>query len=70
MEDVENKGRRVTCPEACALLGCRKSHFSDLVKTGVLPAHRYGKLRAIWVHERDYAPSLNTSAAKNYVMER
>ena len=44
MEDVENKGRRLTCPEACALLGYRKSHFSDLVKTGVLPAHRHGKI--------------------------
>lgn len=67
MEDVENMGRRLTCPEACALLGCRKSHFYNLVKAGVLPAHRHGKLRGIWVYERDCEEYLKTCGAQKIV---
>ncbi len=70
MTDVEAMGRKLTCTEACILLGCRKSHFYNLVKTGVLPAHRHGKLRGIWVYERDCEEYLNTRAAKNCVMDR
>lgn len=70
MADVEDMGRKLTCHEACALLGCRKSHFYNLVKAGALPAHRHGKLRGIWVYERDCKAYLKTCDTHNCVMDR
>ena len=53
MEKVEEKGRKLNWRQACARLGCKKSHFYNLVNSGRLPAQRHGELRGIWVYEED-----------------
>lgn len=53
MEKVEEKGRKLNWRQACAKLGCKKSHFYNLVNSGRIPAQRYGELRGIWVYEKD-----------------
>lgn len=53
MEAVEEKGRKLNWRQACALLGCKKSHFYNLVNSGRIPAQRHGEMRGIWVYEGD-----------------
>lgn len=48
-----NKGRRLNWKQACEMLGCSKSHFYNLINEGKLPAVRYGKVRGVWVWEKD-----------------
>lgn len=52
------KGRKLNWRQACAKLGCKKSHFYNLVNSGRLPAQRHGELRGIWVYEEDCADYL------------
>ncbi|WP_234985111.1 helix-turn-helix transcriptional regulator, partial [Desulfobaculum bizertense] len=51
MEDM--KGRKLNWKHACDILNCSKSHFYNLVNAGKIPAFRIGKVRAIWVWEKD-----------------
>lgn len=53
METVEEKGRKLDWREACALLGCKKSHFYNLVNSGMLPAIRIGRIKGLRVYEAD-----------------
>lgn len=53
MEKVEEKGRKLDWREACALLGCKKSHFYNLVNSGILPAIRIGRIKGLRVYEAD-----------------
>lgn len=45
--------KKLNWREACALLGCKKSHFYNLVNSGQIPAQRFGAIRGVWVYERD-----------------
>lgn len=45
--------KRLNWREACAILGCKKSHFYNLINSGRIPAQRYGCLRGVWVYEKD-----------------
>lgn len=53
MTEVDEKGRKLNWREACALLGCKKSHFYQLVNSGILPAIRIGKIKGLRVYEAD-----------------
>lgn len=53
MADTDEKGQMLGCREACALLGCKKSHFYNLVNSGVLPAFRIGRRKGLRVYEVD-----------------
>lgn len=44
--------KRINWRQACALLGCSRSHFYRLVNSGELPAFRVGR-RGLWVYEAD-----------------
>ena len=50
---MEEKGKRLNWKQACDILGCSKSHFYNLVNQGKIPAHRYGRVRGMWVWEQD-----------------
>lgn len=43
----------VNWQQACAILGCSKSHFYNLVNAGSLPAIRNGKIRGVRVRRSD-----------------
>lgn len=43
----------VNWQQACAILGCSKSHFYNLVNAGALPAVRNGKIRGVRVRRTD-----------------
>ena len=51
--DTEERGRRLNWRQACALIGCSRSHFYNLVNSGVLPALRLGKIKGLRVYEAD-----------------
>lgn len=70
MASTEEKGRKLNYHEACAVLGCGKSHFYNLVKAGALPVLRHGKQRGIQVYERDCEAYLHAcDAQKNLCSE-
>lgn len=48
-----DKGRRLNWRQACAVLGCSRSHFYNLVNTGRLPAMRIGEVKGVRVYEED-----------------
>ncbi len=45
--------KKLNWREACAILGCKKSHFYNLINSGRIPAQRHGSLRGVWVYEKD-----------------
>lgn len=45
--------KKLNWREACSLLGCKKSHFYNLVNSGRLPSARHGAMRGVWVYEKD-----------------
>ena len=50
----ENRGRRLNWQQACDILGCRRTRFYGLVRSGRLPAYRtQGSKRGMWVYESD-----------------
>ncbi len=49
---------------ACALLGCKKSHFYNLVNTGVLPSQRCGAVRGVRVLASDCREYLRKKAER------
>lgn len=51
--ETEGKGRKLNWEQACKILGCKKSHFYNLVASGQIPGYRYGAVKGIWVFERD-----------------
>ena len=51
---AENQGRRLNWRQACDILGCRRTRFYALVRSGRLPAYRtQGSKRGMWVYEAD-----------------
>ena len=48
-----DKGRKLNWRQACAILGCGRSHFYEMVNSGTLPAYRIGGKRGLWVWEAD-----------------
>ena len=48
-----SEDKKLNWREACEVLGCKKSHFYNLVNSGRMPAHRHGALRGVWVYEKD-----------------
>lgn len=66
MSDRDERGRLVGWREACTILGCRKSHFYNLVNSGLLPAIRLGRRKGLRVYEADcqeYVRHLGSTAA-------
>lgn len=51
--DMGERGRMLGWREACTILGCQKTHFYDLVSSGVLPAIRLGRRKGLRVYEAD-----------------
>lgn len=45
--------KKLNWREACALLGCKKSHFYNLVNSGKIPAIRTGEIKGVRVLESD-----------------
>ena len=43
--------RLLNWQQVCKLLGCKRTHFYQLVNSGKLPAVRVGKLRGVRVEE-------------------
>ena len=52
--------KKLNWREACALLGCKKSHFYNLVNSGKIPAIRTGAIKGIRVFESDCMKYLQT----------
>ncbi len=44
---------RVDWQGACKILGCKKSHFYNLVNMGILPSERSGLVRGVRVYVED-----------------
>lgn len=53
MENSVNSEKKLNWREACALLGCKKSHFYNLVNSGKIPAVRTGEVKGVRVLESD-----------------
>ena len=54
MTENVDKGRKLNWRQACARIGCGKTQFYALVKSGRLPAFRLqGCRRGLWVYEAD-----------------
>lgn len=53
MNSGKDLGRKLNWRQACDVLGCSRSFFYNLVNTGLLPSRRYGRVKGIWVYERD-----------------
>lgn len=54
MNNTANKGRRLNWRQACEILGCGKTRFYALVRSGSLPAYRLeGSERGLWVYDLD-----------------
>ncbi|MDR2077144.1 MAG: excisionase family DNA-binding protein [Desulfovibrio sp.] len=51
--------------QVCKLLGCKRTHFYQLVNSGRLPAVRVGKLRGVRVEEDAVRRFLAACALKN-----
>ena len=50
----ESKGQRLNWRQACGILGCGRTRFYALVKSGRLPAYRtQGGKRGMWVYDAD-----------------
>ena len=50
----ESRGRKLNWQQACEVLGCRRTRFYALVRSGRLPAYRtQGSKRGMWVYEAD-----------------
>ncbi len=45
--------KKLNWREACAILGCKKSHFYNLINSGRIPVQRHGCSRGVWVYEKD-----------------
>lgn len=53
-DNGEAPGRRLNWRQACEILGCSKSHFYRLVRSGRLPAYKIqGVSRGMWFYESD-----------------
>jgi excisionase family DNA binding protein len=50
---MAEKEKRLNWQQACAFLGCSKTHFYRLVNSGELPAVRFGKTKGTMVRESD-----------------
>lgn len=48
---MEKRQKLLNWQQACKLLGCKRSHFYNLINSGKLPAIRVGELRGIRVEE-------------------
>lgn len=49
-----DRGRKLNWRQACALIGCGRSKFYELINSGKLRAFRpEGVLRGVWVWEED-----------------
>lgn len=53
METAEKKGRKLNWEQACKLLDCSRSHFYNLINSGVLPSVRLGRVKGVRVYEKD-----------------
>lgn len=53
MEGNNDSLKKLNWREACALLGCKKSHFYNLVNSGKIPAVRTGEIKGVRVLESD-----------------
>lgn len=53
MEKRAESEKKLNWREACAVLGCKKSHFYNLINSGRIPCQRYGDLRGVWVYKKD-----------------
>lgn len=62
MENTQER-RRLNWQQACAILGCGKSYFYNLVATGQLTGYRVGQ-RGLWVYEDDCKRLLRSTARK------
>ena len=60
MEQIEQIEKKLNWKEACELLGCKKSHFYNLVHTGKIPGYKFGMTRGVWVYEKDCLAYLNS----------
>jgi len=45
--------RTLNWRQTCALLGCSRSQFYNLINSGELPSHRNGRVKGIRVREVD-----------------
>lgn len=43
--------RLLNWEQACALLGCKRSYFYNLINSGILPAVRVGTIKGVRVYE-------------------
>lgn len=51
---MDARGKRLNWRQACELLGCKKTFFYALIRSGRLPAYRVaGSKRSLWVYEED-----------------
>ena len=61
---MERTEKRLNWRQACAILGCSRSHFYNLVNSGELPAERYGK------RDFDFIAENHSQWADRYHSER
>ncbi len=59
---MERTEKRLNWRQACAILGCSRSHFYNLVNSGELPAERYGRVKGVRVLEADCLRFKHTNA--------
>lgn len=52
--DTSAKGKRLNWRQACEIMGCGKTRFYRLVRSGALVAYNLqGAQRGLWVYEHD-----------------
>ncbi|WP_241160089.1 helix-turn-helix domain-containing protein [Desulfovibrio sp. ZJ369] len=60
-----DKGCKLNWRQACAMLGCSKRQFYNLVYSGILPAYRLaGSRRGLWIWEKDCRKLIQPVAEK------
>lgn len=58
---MSDKGKKLNWRQACEILGCKKSHFYNLVNSGQIPAQKHGVLRGVWVYQKELENYLNST---------
>lgn len=49
---MKDKGKKLNWQQACEILGCGRTKFYDMVRSGIIPGYRAGR-KGIWVYEDD-----------------
>lgn len=51
---MNGEAKKLNWRQACAILGCGRNRFYDLIRQGHLPAYRFpGAKKGLWVYEKD-----------------